>query len=97
METRSTQEVRRLVGIFGLEFGAMVILWMALGACLFGYGGMLLVGLSVAVTNKDAARVMDIEMTKGLLVFVVIIAILFVYGGFAMFASNLLVAASVLQ
>lgn len=74
-----------------------MMLWAAAGVGLFFIGALLLVGTTVVLTNKDAARVMDIEMTKGMLVTIVVISTLFVYGGYAMLAANLLAAASVLQ
>jgi len=74
-----------------------MILWAALGACLAIYGGMLLNGAYTAITRPDIARVIDIEMTKPLLVVVVVFSTLLVFGGFMLFGSSLLAAASVLQ
>jgi len=74
-----------------------MILWMVLGVCLASLGGTLLAGAYRSITNPDMARVMDIEMTKGLLIFVVVVSTLFIYGGYTMFSVNLLAAASVLQ
>jgi hypothetical protein len=50
-----------------------------------------------AIKKPDLARIMGIEMSKGLMKFIVIVASLLIVFGFAMLSSNLLAMASVLQ
>jgi hypothetical protein len=61
------------------------------------YGGIFLSGLVQAIKKPDLARIMGIEMSKGLMKFIVIVASLLIVFGFAMLSSNLLAMASVLQ
>jgi len=61
------------------------------------YGGVFLAGLVQAIQRPDLARIMGINMSKGLMKFTIVVASLLIVFGFAMLSSNLLAMSSVLQ
>lgn len=68
----------------------------ALGGMFVLYGGMFLLGMRQAIEKPDLARIMGIEMTPGLLKFMICVSCLLIVIGFSMLSGNLLAASALL-
>lgn len=73
------------------------MVWALFGLVLTIFGGFYVFAIMQAILRPDAAKVMGIEVTSGLVIFTLILASLAIVGGFSILMDNLLLAASVLQ